>query len=84
MWFKKKEASNGITLEEWVKDHIEDKKYLKLYTGKKGTYKILDTFCSVKAISYGVIEEYGDKSVSIVNILDRANRPDETLVFIEE
>lgn len=83
MWFKKKEI-NGITLKEWVKDHIEDKKYLKIYTGKKGTYKILDTFCSIKAISYGVIEEYGDKPVSIVNIVDRANRPDETLVFIEE
>lgn len=84
MWFKKKEVSNDITLKEWVKSHIEDKKYLKIYTGKKSVYMILDTFCSVKAISYGVIEEYGDKPVSIVNIVDRANRPDETLVFIEE
>lgn len=84
MWFKKKEIVSGITLKKWVKNHIEDKKYLKLYTGKKGTYKILDTFYSVKAISYGIIEEYGDNPVGIVNIVDRANRPDETLVFIEE
>lgn len=84
MWFRKKEVINGTTLEEWVKDHIEDKKYLKIYTGRKSTYKILDTFCSVNSISYGVIEKYRNNLVSVVDIVDRANRPDETLVFIEE
>lgn len=85
MWFKKvKKEISGITLEEWVKDHIKESKYLRLYTGKDGTFKRLDTFGSVKDIPYGIVEEYGDKPVSIVNILDRANKPDETLVFIEE
>lgn len=83
MWFKKKEVSNGITFSEWVKDHIEDKKYLKIYVGKGNTYKILDTCCSVKYIPYGIVETYKNSIVGTVEIVDSDNRHDATLVFIE-
>ena len=84
MWFKKKKASNGITLSEWIKDHIEDRKYLKMYIGKEGSFRVLDTFYGVKDISYGLAEEYKDNSVSTVEILDKDNNYNATLVFIEE
>lgn len=85
MWFKKKkEVSDSTTLEEWIKNHIEDKKYLKLYIGKGGTFKLLDTFYSVKDISYGIAVKYKNSFVGTVEILDRDNTHDATLVFIEE
>ena len=54
MWFKKKKevVSNGITLEGWVNDHINEEKYLRMYIGKDGTYKRLNTFGSVGDIFY--------------------------------
>lgn len=85
MWFrKKKKVSNGITFNEWVKDHIEDKKYLRVYTGKEGTFRQIDTFGSVEDISYGIVEKYKNSSVSCIEIVDRNNEPDTTLVFIEK
>lgn len=85
MWFKEKKASNTApTLEEWIKDHINDKKYLKLYTGKGGTFKLLDTFYSVKDISYGIAVKYKNSYVGTVEILERDNTHDATLVFIKE
>ena len=85
MWFKKKkEVSNSITLEEWIKDHIEDKKYLKLYIGRGDTFKLLDTFYSVKDISYGIAVKYKNSFVGTVKILERDNTHNATLVFIEE
>ena len=45
MWFrKKKEVNSGIIFNDWVKDHIEDKKYLRVYIGKDGTFRQLDIF----------------------------------------
>jgi hypothetical protein len=85
MWFKKKKKVNGITLSEWIKDHVDDKrKYLKLYIGKGGTFKILDTFYSIKDISYGLVEKYKDSFVDTVELVDSNNEHDATLVFIEE
>lgn len=84
MWFKKKKKVSGITLSEWVRDHIDKKKYLKMYIGKEGTFKILDTFYAVKDISYGIAVEYKDSLVSTVEIVDNNNKHDATLVFIEE
>ena len=85
MWFrKKKEVNSGITFNEWVKDHIEDKKYLRVYTGKDGTFRQLDTFGSVEDISYGIVEKYKNSFVSSIEVVDRNNEHDTTLVFIEE
>lgn len=85
MWFKKvKKEVSGITLGEWIMSHIEDRKYLKLYTGKDGIFKLLDTFYSVKDISYGIAEKYKNNSVSVIEIVDSNNQHDRTFVFIEE
>jgi hypothetical protein len=83
MWFKKKRV-NGITLSEWVKDHIDEKKYLKVYIGKEGTYKRYESFYSTKDISYGLVEKYKNNTVNVIEILDKDNKHDETLVLIEE
>ena len=86
MWFKKKKevVSNGITLEGWVNDHINEEKYLRMYIGKDGTYKRLDTFGSVGDIFYRIVEKYKNNLISTIEILDRDNKHDTTLVFIEE
>ena len=88
MWFKKKKEVkkeiNGITFEEWVKDHISDSRYLRLYTGKDGTFKRLETFGSVKDISYGIVEKYRNSFVNVTEIVDKDNKPDTTLIFIEK
>lgn len=80
--FKKKVS--GITLSEWIMSNLESKKHLKLYTGKKSTYKKLESFYSAKDISYGLAEKYKNNIVNVIEILDRNNQHDETLVFIEE
>lgn len=85
MWFKKKKVVNsGITLREWIKNHMEDKKYLKIYIGKDGTYKKFDSFYSSLDISYGIAEKYSNNSVSAINLVDRDNRHEATIVLIEE
>ena len=53
MWFRKKKVVNsGITFNEWVKDHIEDKKYLRVYTGKDGTFKQIQDCPIYKSSKY--------------------------------
>lgn len=61
MWFKKKEVkkevSKGITLEEWVKDHIEVKHPVTVFKSTDKGYKEIMHAYGVNEIHIGKLEQ---------------------------
>lgn len=72
MWFKKKEFKiSGITLEEWVKDHIEIKHPVTVYKSTDKGYKEIMHAYGVDEIHIGKLEQLKsyrvERSIKIID-----------------
>lgn len=72
MWFKKqKKEVNGITLNEWVKDHLEMKHPVTVYLNTGNGYKEIMHAYGVDEIHIGKLEQLKNYKVeNSIKVID--------------
>ena len=85
-WFQKelRKEIDGITLGEWVKDHIDDTNYVVIYKSIEKGYKNFIHSYGVNAIQVGDLEKIKNcKLEKVITVLNENDSIDRYIVLID-